>query len=139
MGKQGGQQVVSLNDPHCMYEGIITHELMHAMGFWHMHQRPDRDQYIRIYPENIDPSMMSNFNKARYGSDVSQLYKWDNQGIMLYGSRSFQRSPSNDPSGWTMSTLDGQRLSEVHEKYGLSPDDIAAVNQYFGCCDTHQC
>ncbi|CAF1360704.1 unnamed protein product [Rotaria sordida] len=49
----GSESLVSLG-PGCVYLDIITHELMHTLGFHHEHQRPDRDQYIQINWENID-------------------------------------------------------------------------------------
>ena len=34
---------------------------MHALGFWHEHQRPDRDKYIEVLTKNIQPEMGFDF------------------------------------------------------------------------------
>lgn len=56
IGRSGGMQVVSLG-PNCLRRGpgIVLHELMHVLGFWHEHSRADRDRYIRVNWNEILP------------------------------------------------------------------------------------
>lgn len=48
--------MVSLG-PSCLQRGrgIVLHELMHVLGFWHEHSRADRDRYIRVNWNEILP------------------------------------------------------------------------------------
>ena len=53
VGKRGnGPQAISIGK-NCEKFGIIIHELGHAVGFWHEHTRPDRDDWVTINRENI--------------------------------------------------------------------------------------
>jgi len=57
----GLRQSVNLVDK-CILSGlpgIVMHELLHVLGFYHEHQRPDRDKYVSINLDNIDPSKYS--------------------------------------------------------------------------------
>ena len=58
IGKRVGKQAVYLGSG-CEYKGTVLHELIHLLGFYHEHNRADRDTYLRIHEENIDPSMLT--------------------------------------------------------------------------------
>lgn len=50
----GGAQRLSLADG-CFRHGTIMHELLHAWGYHHEHKRADRDEYVFINYDNIEP------------------------------------------------------------------------------------
>ena len=47
-------------------KGTMAHEIMHALGFYHEHMRPDRDDYVTINENNIKAAMIHNFKKGKY-------------------------------------------------------------------------
>lgn len=55
VGRAGGRQELSL-DNGCLHLDTIIHELMHSVGFYHEHERWDRDLFVTILWPNIDKS-----------------------------------------------------------------------------------
>ncbi|XP_072144664.1 astacin-like metalloprotease toxin 1 [Dermacentor andersoni] len=127
LGRNGGEQELSLGNG-CHFVGTVTHELLHAVGFFHEHSRPDRDDYIDIFPENIIKGFLSSFDKVE-PSQIRYLTKFDYQSVMLYGSNAFSRGPDL-PS---MLTKDGRTLRDVYDKAGLSQSDIVRINALYNC------
>ena len=56
IGMIEGAQRLSLTDG-CFRHGTIMHEFLHALGFHHEHKRADRDDYVTIHWDNIEPGM----------------------------------------------------------------------------------
>uniref|UniRef100_A0A915AA19 Metalloendopeptidase n=1 Tax=Parascaris univalens TaxID=6257 RepID=A0A915AA19_PARUN len=75
----------------CLVPYIIWHEMMHALGFEHEHQRPDRDAYIRVQYSNVVPGQIANFEKL--GMNEVDLYghAYDYHSIMHYDGTAFGR------------------------------------------------
>ena len=55
VGRVGGRQPISLG-ANCQRIFVAAHEMMHALGIFHEHTRPDRDEYIHIEWSNIPQS-----------------------------------------------------------------------------------
>lgn len=119
-------QLVSLG-VGCVYVGIAQHELMHVVGFWHEQSRYDRDDYIRINWENIEPGMEYNFDKYSWNDIQSLDAPYDYGSVMHYGTHAFARGygPTITPKD-SSATIIGQRS-------GLSPIDIEKINRLYQC------
>ncbi|XP_014678976.1 PREDICTED: high choriolytic enzyme 1-like [Priapulus caudatus] len=125
VGKQGRVQRVSLTRG-CVSKGIVAHELMHAIGFWHEQSRADRDSFVRINFENILPNQRYNFQKYTLQAIQHLGEPYDYSSVMHYGPRAFSTGagPSITPlrSGVTI----GQRN-------GLSRIDVNKINKLYNC------
>lgn len=125
VGRSGGMQVVSLA-PTCLQKGpgIVLHELMHVLGFWHEHARADRDSYIRVNWNEIRPGFEINFIKSQ---SSNMLVPYDYASVMHYGRLAFSRRglPTITPL-WAPSVYIGQR-------WNLSTSDITRVLRLYEC------
>lgn len=57
--------------------------MLHAMGLYHEHTRPDRDSYVYINTSNIQPGALNNFDITTAGNVFSTAY--DYRSVMHYG------------------------------------------------------
>jgi len=68
----------------------LMHEIGHALGLEHEHTRADRDQYIHINWENIDPDKVDNFKVS--ASARTDVRTYDYNSIMHYGELFFTKN-----------------------------------------------
>ncbi|CAB1430685.1 unnamed protein product [Pleuronectes platessa] len=88
LGSRGGRQTVSLQSPGCLQVGVISHELMHALGFVHEQSRLDRDNYVSIMWPNIWRDRLRNFEKFK--TDNLDL-PYDYSSIMHFGMYAYSQ------------------------------------------------
>ena len=122
-----GRQGVSLAHP-CITAGTVIHELLHSLGFYHEHSRPDRDQYIRVINQNIQQGAKENFRKFGTESINSLGIEYDFNSIMHYCENSF--SVSKDKN--TLQTHD-PNATILCNGCELSPLDILQINLLYQC------
>uniref|UniRef100_A0A0N4Z1H3 Zinc metalloproteinase n=1 Tax=Parastrongyloides trichosuri TaxID=131310 RepID=A0A0N4Z1H3_PARTI len=92
--KDDSPQDVSIGK-ECDRMGIVGHETMHALGFFHEQSRYDRDQYLKIDFNNIEPNMKFNFDVI--GDDKSDTFgvSFNYGSAMQYGRLTFSKGKGN--------------------------------------------
>jgi len=80
---RAGAQPMKLSSQYCT-KGNVIHELLHTLGFFHMHTAVDRDQYVKINYKNIQPSAIKNFDKTTFHVSMFNT-QYDYRSIMHYG------------------------------------------------------
>lgn len=125
VGRMGRMQYVKMYG-ECVRLTAMIHELGHAIGFEHEHNRPDRDSYINVLWNNIDSVYYYTFNQVSSAEYDTLGLPYDYYSIMHYPDYSFARS------GYKSFTLKYPgNLSNENQR--LSPTDVQKINKYYGC------
>lgn len=124
LGRMGGLQAIHLS-AGCQVSEII-HEIMHALGFVHEQSRPDRDAYLEVLWDHIDPLYQNQFNVVPE-SFMAALRDapFDHRSAMLYRAETFARSPELP----TMRAKSEAKIDPVPT--GLSEEDIRRLNRLY--------
>ncbi|XP_075037429.1 uncharacterized protein LOC142098482 [Mixophyes fleayi] len=124
VGRTGGGQTVSLENPACLWSAIVTHEVFHTLGLHHEHVRRDRDNYVQVQWDNIQQDGKSNFEMvATYNENLTA---YDYGSIMHYSKTAYSvdgikptliavpDSTVKFGQGYFMTDLDAKKINRLY-------------------------
>ncbi|GFO38887.1 metalloendopeptidase [Plakobranchus ocellatus] len=125
-----GRQEVSIG-PGCEFRGIIMHELLHTLGFYHEHSRFDRDESVSIDLTNVDSGSTINFDKMDAFEISLQNTPYDFDSIMSYDPYTL----AVDGSRPVMVPLPGKAdaVFQMGQRLWLSNLDVLRIQRLYGC------
>jgi hypothetical protein len=118
VGRVGGEQPLYLAEG-CV-TGSVIHEIGHLVGLWHEQSRPDRDHYVEVLWDNVEPGHEFNFDRLD-DDDARPVGPYDLRSIMHYGPFIFSRNGAP-----TLVRRD-DGLPVPGHRLALSDDDIRGV------------
>jgi len=128
LGVYGGEQPISYGNGCDTTRGTPVHEIMHCLGFMHEQQRPDRDSFVTIYEQNIDPAARGNFVKTPATEADLLGTSYDLGSVMHYPSTAFSTNGQN-----TIVTKVTANQSKIGQRAFFSACDLARINKLYNC------
>ena len=132
LGMLGGKQNIFSPEERCDLKDTI-HEIGHAVGLGHEHQRNDRDCCLWISPDlgSFSRDYEQASEKIGASAGLSETGPYDYGSVMHYWIGGFMRTiPPSIQIG-----EGGQRLKDSYWT-GLSPGDIDGVHRLYGSMPT---
>ena len=135
------------------YHFRVIHELMHAMGFWHEHTRPDRGKYIEVIEENIVERWAFNLHIQNI-NQANLVGKYDLCSIMHYYVDAYAKykDPSDRKKGKLITMKPkrkecsecygedckncyncGKKIGLMRKNQDMTDMDIEKINVYYNC------
>ncbi|XP_063779729.1 meprin A subunit beta-like isoform X2 [Pseudophryne corroboree] len=124
---QNGKQQLSIGSG-CDTVEIVQHELLHALGFHHEQSRSDRDDYLTIMMEDIQPGKEGNFKSYDDKTTSFLNVPYDYTSIMHYAKTAFQKG-----SNPTIIPKKPQFTNIIGKQTDLSDGDVLKLNQLYNC------
>ncbi|KAG8193977.1 hypothetical protein JTE90_013672 [Oedothorax gibbosus] len=127
VGYIGRRQKLTLGNG-CIWVARVLHELLHVLGFFHEHTRPDRDEFVTIMEDNIKTASLNNFRKMSDTKVTTFGLPYDYRSVLHYHDREF----AIDRSKKTIDTK-GEETIAIGEAERLSKMDILKLNKLYHC------
>lgn len=127
LGRMGGRQEMSMSRNGCIWDGVMIHEAIHALGYDHMHNHIERDQFVQIFWDNIWPEMTHNFDTVDPMWFDNFNTPYDLLSVMHYPRWAFSMNGEDTIRPHNIAYIDriGSSL--------LSPGDAQRLNNMYNC------
>eukprot|EP00112_Aurelia_sp_Birch-Aquarium-sp1_P008961 Seg2002.8 transcript_id=Seg2002.8/GoldUCD/mRNA.D3Y31 product="Astacin-like metalloendopeptidase" protein_id=Seg2002.8/GoldUCD/D3Y31 len=122
LGRVGGESKISVGDA-CEFKNVMAHEIGHAIGFFHEHNRKDRDKYVKIEWDNVNEWAKTAFRKLK--KSLSFGVPYDYTSIMHYPWNAFSKNGKN--------TLKALREVKSQPYLSVSKIDVLQMNKMYSC------
>ncbi len=77
-------EVLLTPESGCTLPRTIIHEIMHALSMYHTHTRFDRDRYIKVLWDNVQPDKVAEFNECSGCCCDTWGFEYDCDSVMHY-------------------------------------------------------
>lgn len=108
--------------------GAVIHEFGHALGFFHEHSRPDRDEYVKVHFQNVRPELQHLWAKVspKYVDDRGVGY--DYNSIMH-----FSMTQGNKEPGAVVLEPIKDKNARIGQRLKPSDSDIEQLKKMYKC------
>lgn len=122
-----GRQILEWS-PRC----TVLHELLHVLGFFHMHQTATRDDYVKINYENIIPHYKKSFDKLVTVKTSLYDTPYDYLSILHYDQYAFSKEWKKAK---TIIPLKGDKNTAelMGQRFSWSAGDKKRLNNMYKC------
>lgn len=133
VGRRGsGEQILNLQpfdvETGCFRLFTIVHEFYHAVGFYHMQSATERDEFVEIIWDKIQPGMENNFNVYAVNVITQHGVEYDYGSVMHYPRTAFSIDGSD--TILARKDLNGEAMGQTVR---MSEKDILRLNRAY--CD----
>uniref|UniRef100_A0A915M800 Metalloendopeptidase n=1 Tax=Meloidogyne javanica TaxID=6303 RepID=A0A915M800_MELJA len=113
---------------NCDNPFVVSHEIAHALGFFHEQSRWDRDDFVEIQFNNILPGFLNQFLKFSSSLTTTFGIKYDLGSVMHYDAFGYAKEGMA-----TILTKDVNYQETIGQRFRLSFDDVKKMN--FAYCN----
>ncbi|KAF6024253.1 MEP1B [Bugula neritina] len=121
-------QIMSLANGCVNSKSIPVHEMMHTLGVFHEHNRPDRDSHVKILLENVVDGAERVFDKSLAENVNVFDTPYDYLSVMHYGKKSFSAN-----GGDTVMALDNKYQNLIGRASTMSFYDVQLLSRMYQC------